>query len=87
MVSPLAIVLPPEPKACHVRTALSGVVRLSVVVPICWIVTPADVVRLVVSDTGNAQRGAGNVASGPATRAVKSNFLREKLLFSFLFMG
>ena len=87
MVSVPRIVLMPEPKACHVRTALSGVVRFSVFVPITWIVTLADVVRLDVSDTGNAQRGAGNVASGPATRAVKSNFLREKLLFSFLFMG
>ena len=86
MTSPLLIRLAPDPKACHVRTALSGEVTFSVEPTTC-VVTPADVVRLVDVTSGNAQRGAGNVASGPATRAVKSNFRREKLLFSFLFMG
>jgi hypothetical protein len=74
-----------EPKYVHVSTALSGEVTFSVEPTTC-VVTPDEAVRFP-SMTGNAQRGAGNVASGPATKAVKSNFRREKLLFSLLFMG
>jgi hypothetical protein len=66
--------------------ALSGAVTFSVV-PTTWVVTPEDVVKLADVTSGNAQRGAGRTASGPATRAVKSNFRIEKLLFSLLFMG
>ena len=87
MISPLLIGLAPEPKAFHVRIALSGLVMLSVLEPTTCVVTPVEEVKLVADTSGNAQRGAGKVASGPATKAVKSNFLREKLLFSFLFMG
>jgi len=86
MTSVEAIPLAPDPKACQVRIALSGDVTFNVE-PTIWVVTPEEVVRLADVMSGNAQRGAGNVASGPATRAVKSNFRREKLLFSLLFMG
>ena len=84
------------PKACHVRIDLSGAVIFSEIgascVPVPPSVTPEyvievdEVVRFVASVVGNAQSGAGKIASGPATRADNSNFFREKLGFSFLFM-
>ena len=86
MTSPLLMVLPVLPKTCQVRTALSGEVTFNVEPTTC-VVTPAEAVKLVDAVSGNAQRGAGNVASGPATRADKSNYRKEKLLFSLLFMG
>ena len=75
---------------------MSGAVIFSAVgapcVPVTPFVTPEkviavdEVVRFVASVLGNAQSGAGKIASGPATRADNSNFFREKLGFSFLFM-
>jgi len=42
-------------------------------------VTDDEVTRLVAAVSGNAQRGAGKTASGPATKADNSNFRIEKL--------
>jgi hypothetical protein len=76
---------PPPPKFTHVRTDLSGAVKLKVV-PAVVDVTPEVVVKLVEAVLGSAQSGAGSVARGPAMNAVRSNFLRE-LLFDLLFMS
>ena len=76
--------------ACHVRIDLSGAVILSEPAPPSvtpeYVIEVDEVVRFVASVIGNAQSGAGRIASGPATRADNSNFFREKLGFSFLFM-
>ena len=77
--------------ACHVRIDLSGAVIFSApaATPSStpeYVIEVDEVVRFVAAVLGNAQSGAGKIASGPATRADNSNFFREKLGFSFLFM-
>ena len=77
--------------ACHVRMDLSGAVIFSApaATPSStpeYVIEVDEVVRFAASVLGNAQSGAGKIASGPATRADNSNFFREKLGFSFLFM-
>jgi hypothetical protein len=42
---------------------------------------------LVAKVLGSAHNGAGKMATGPATRAVRINFLREKLDLTVFFMG
>ena len=79
------------PKFCHVRIDLSGAVIFSApgATPSSTpenVIEVDEVVRFVAAVLGNAQSGAGKIASGPATRADNSNFFREKLGFSFLFM-
>jgi len=49
--------------------------------------TPEEVVKLAAAVLGNAHNGAGKMATGPATRAVRINFLREKLDLTVFFMG
>jgi hypothetical protein len=66
---------------------LSGAVTFRVfALGVATVTDDEEVVRLVLAVLGNAHNGAGSVASGPATNAVRSNFLREKLLFVLLFM-
>jgi len=96
MVSVALMGLVPLPNSCHVSTPLSAVAvtwRLVALTATAVIVEEFDTVKLVVvADPvipviwGSAQRGAGSVASGPATNAVRSNFRKEKFLFVLLFM-
>jgi hypothetical protein len=51
-----------------------------------YVIKVDEVVRFAGNVLGNAQSGAGRIASGPATRADNSNFFIEKLGFIFLFM-